>query len=126
MRRGVALGAAALLLAGCAGSRTPVAVAVSTADGSQHYEGRRTLGGTDRVALTSETGATCAADLHETREVETDGPAAFGGVRCDDGRIGMLVFSGAPNEGGGAVNGVMNRRKVSGGWGTSAARGAGA
>ncbi len=124
MRRHVALALAALALAGCAGERT--AVALATADGSQHYVGERKLGRADAVALTSDSGATCAGELLPTEEVETKAPAAYGGVRCDDGRIGVLLFSGASADGGGAVSGVMNRRQVTGGWGSAAGRGAGA
>jgi hypothetical protein len=124
MRRAFALGVAALALAGCAGGRT--AVALATADGSQHYAGERTPGRADAVALTSDSGASCTGELLPTEEVATGTPAAWGGVRCDDGRIGVLLFSGAAADGGGAVSGVMNRRQVSGGWGSAAGRGAGA
>lgn len=123
MRRTLALALAALALAGCAGQRT--AVALATADGSQHYEGERRLGPADAVALTSDSGATCTGELLPTEEVATGTPAAWGGLRCDDGRIGVLLFSGAVAEGGGAVSGVMNRRQVTGGWGSAAGRGAG-
>ena len=117
--RGFALLTAALLVAGCAGGGgTPVEVA--TADGKQRYSGERSLGRDDRVALTSETGAACGAALHPTEEAETRAPAAYGGVRCDDGRMGVLLFSGTAADGGGTVEGVMNRRKVSGGWGNAA------
>lgn len=116
--RALALGCAALALAGCAGGGVPVAVA--TRDGAQHYAGERTVGRASAVALTSDTGATCTGDLQPTTEVETGRPAAYGGVRCDDGRIGILLFSGSPADGGGAVSGVMNRRSVAGGWGTAA------
>ena len=101
-------------------------MALATADGSQHYEGERTPGRADAVALTSDSGATCAGDLLPTKEAGTGAPASWGGIRCDDGRIGVLLFSGVPADGGGAVSGVMNRRQVTGGWGTAAGRGTGA
>lgn len=117
MRPELAFGAA-LLLAGCASQRAEVVVA--SADGSRRYTGERTLGRADAVALTSERGAACAGDLHPTEDAATGAPASFAGMRCDDGRIGVLLFSGAPADGGGAVNGVMDRRPVSGGWGSAA------
>lgn len=108
----------ALALAGCA-ARTEVVVA--TADGAERYEGERARGtGADRVALTSPEGAACRSDLVPTKETATGGPAAYGGVACEDGEIGMLLFSGAPGGPGGAVSGVMDRRPVSGRWGEGA------
>jgi hypothetical protein len=114
--RGLVLAAGALILAGCA-SRTGVVVA--TPDGSQRYVGERSRGAqADSVALTSVAGTECGADLVPTTEVETGRPAAFGGVRCEDGKIGMLLFSEAPGEGGGGpVSGVIDRRSVAGRWG---------
>jgi hypothetical protein len=111
----VALGLGALLLAGCA-SRAGVVVA--TTDGSERYVGQRSRGaGSDSVALTSASGADCGGDLVPTTEAGTGRPAAFGGVRCDDGRIGVLLFSEAPDDGGGPVSGVIDRRSVEGRWG---------
>jgi hypothetical protein len=119
MRRATfAVGLGAVLLAGCAG-RTPVVVA--TADGSQRYEGERARGRPDSVRLTADSGADCAGDLHPTTEAETGEPASYGGVRCDDGRIGVLLFEGGSGAAGGAVSGVMNRRPVSGAWGSRGA-----
>jgi hypothetical protein len=124
MRAAVSLVLVALMLAGCAGGGG-VPVSMATSDGKQHYAGERTLGRGDRVALTSDTGAACSGDLHPTEEAATGAAAAYGGVRCEDGRIGILMLSGSPADGGGAVSGVMNRRNVAGGWGSAAGKGAG-
>jgi hypothetical protein len=112
----MALGLGALLLSACA-SRTGVVVA--TADGTERYVGERARGaGSDSVALTAASGADCGGDLVPTTEAETGRPAAFGGVRCDDGRVGVLLFSEAPDDGGGPVSGVIDRRSVAGRWGS--------
>lgn len=115
-----ALVVAVLFLTGCAGQTVPVTVA--TSDGAEHYAGDRSVGRLDHVQLTSDTGARCVGELHPTEEAGTRRPAAYGGVRCEDGRVGVLLFSGTPAEGGGAVSGVMRRRPVEGGWGSAAGR----
>lgn len=104
-----------VVLAGCAGSRAPVSLA--TADGSVRYVGERTRGGGDAFALTASSGAACEGDLYPTTDTTTGMPAAFGGVSCDDGRIGMLLFGGAAAATGGPVSGVIDQRKVGGRWG---------
>ncbi|MBB5222077.1 hypothetical protein HNP73_002013 [Amaricoccus macauensis] len=105
----------AVVLAGCAGSRMPVNVA--TADGAERYTGERTRGSRDAFALTAKSGALCEGDLYPTTDTTTGMPAAFGGVSCDDGRIGMLLFGGAPSAAGGSVSGVIDQKKVGGRWG---------
>jgi hypothetical protein len=113
--RSAALGLGALLLSACA-SRTGVVVA--TADGSERYVGERSRGArSDSFALTAASGADCGGELVPTTEAETGRPAAFGGVRCDDGRVGVLLFSETPGNGGGPVSGVIDRRGVRGRWG---------
>lgn len=118
VRRWLVVAVLASLPAGCASIRPGTPVALATADGSARYEGARHRGGgADSVALTSSFGADCEGTLHPTTETATGLPAAFGGIRCEDGRLGMLLFSGAPEGPGGAVEGVMARHSVSGRWG---------
>lgn len=104
-----------LALAGCAGGRTPVSLV--TADGTERYVGERTRGHGDAFALTATSGAACEGDLYPTTDNKTGNPAAFGGVACDDGRVGVLLFDGAPSAAGGPVSGVIDRRGVKGSWG---------
>lgn len=115
--RWLPLAGGALLLAGCAaGGRTGVVVA--TADGAERYVGERTRSaGSDAFALTAKSGADCEGALYPTNDTTTGEPASFGGVSCDDGRVGVLLFDGAPEAGGGAVSGVIDRRSVKGRWG---------
>jgi hypothetical protein len=121
--------AGAALLAGCAGgARTGVAVA--TADGTARYEGERMRrAGADAFALTAtrgpSAGAACEGELYPTTDTTTGQPASFGGVSCDDGRVGMLLFAGERSAGGGAVSGVIDRRSVKGRWGSRPAIGSG-
>jgi hypothetical protein len=126
-RGGLALAVAAMLPAGCAvvGPRgAPVAVA--TSDGAVRYEGARARGfGADNVTLTASGGGECGGDLHPTTETATGLPAAFGGIVCEDGKSGILLFSGPRAASGGAVSGVMDRRSVSGRWGGGGGGGAG-
>ncbi|MFT3972764.1 MAG: hypothetical protein QM699_04760 [Amaricoccus sp.] len=116
MRPALALAGLALVLAGCAVGRTPVAVA--TANGAERYVGERTRGGGDAFALTARSGAACEGDLYPTTDTTTGQPASFGGVSCDDGRVGMLLFSGKPSAAGGPVSGVIDQHKVTGSWGS--------
>lgn len=118
MRR-LGLVLAGLVLAGCAGGRAGVVVA--TADGSERYVGERTRGGEDAFALTARSGAACEGALYPTTDTATGGPASFGGVSCDDGRVGMLLFGGPPAATGGPVSGVIDQRKVTGSWGAGGA-----
>lgn len=110
--------AAALALSACAVGRTPINLA--TADGAQRYTGERTHRGGDAFALTASSGAACEGDLYPTTDNRTGNPASFGGVSCDDGRVGMLLFDGAPSATGGPISGVIDQRAVKGGWGSSA------
>ena len=117
-RGGLALAVAAMAPAGCAVGPRGAPVMVATADGAVRYEGARGGGfGADKVALTSSAGSDCGGELHPTTETATDLPAAFGGIVCEDGKSGILLFSGSPAASGGAVSGVMDRRSVAGRWG---------
>lgn len=118
--RGAALAALATVPAGCSTFAPGAPVAVETSDGSERYEGKRSRGpGWDSFALTARSGATCEGDLHPTIDNATGMPAAFGGVSCEDGRVGVLLFGGAPGAEGGDVDGVIDRRPVEGRWGGS-------
>lgn len=110
---------AGLLLAGCAAGRANVVVA--TADGAERYVGERTRGGGDAFALTARSGAACEGDLYPTTDTTTGRPASFGGVACDDGRVGMLLFDGTATSAGGPVTGVIDQRRVTGNWGSGGA-----
>lgn len=113
-----ALLAITMLPAACASFQPGARISLATADGSERYTGERSTGfGGDRVALTSPSGSDCAGELHPTVETATMAPAAFGGVVCEDGRSGILLFSGGPDAPGGQVTGVMQSRDVSGFWG---------
>lgn len=110
---GLALGA--LLLAGCA-ARTGVVVA--TEDRAERYVGERSRGaGSDTVSLTSQAGADCDGRLKPTTEAGTHRPAAVGGIRCDDGTTGLLLFSDAKDDLEGRVSGVIDQKPVDGRWG---------
>ena len=115
MRAAAGLVLGALVLAGCA---TRTGVVVATADRSERYVGERSKGaGSDSVSLTSQTGADCAGSLKPTTEAGTHRPAAVGGVKCDDGKSGLLLFSDAKDDLEGRVSGVIDRKPVDGRWG---------
>lgn len=119
--RGAALAALAAVPAGCSTFTPGAPVVVATSDNATRYEGSRSRRFGDSVSLTSTTGSDCGGDLHPTTETETGRPAAFGGILCEDGVSGILLFSGDPGSDGGLVSGVMRSRPVSGHWGSPSA-----
>lgn len=115
LRTTVGLALGALLLAGCA---TRTGVVVATEDRAERYVGARSKGaGSDTVSLTSQTGADCGGSLKSTTEAGTRRPAAVGGVKCDDGKSGVLLFSDAKDDLEGRVSGVIDQKPVDGRWG---------
>lgn len=119
--RGLALVAFAVVAAGCSTFTPGAPVVVMTSDNATRYEGERSRRFGDSVSLTSSSGSDCGGDLHPTTETETGRPAAFGGILCEDGASGILLFSGDPASEGGLVSGVMRSRSVSGHWGSPSA-----